>query len=33
MLLCQEEFRLATEGKEHVVVVETQDTSTIGALL
>lgn len=33
MLLSQEEFRLATEGKEHVVVVETQDTSTIGALL
>ncbi|KAL9956769.1 hypothetical protein ACROYT_G038302 [Oculina patagonica] len=33
ILLSQEEFRLATEGKEHVVVVETLDTSTIGALL
>ncbi|CAH3153003.1 unnamed protein product [Porites evermanni] len=33
VLLCQEEFRLATEGKEDVVMVETQGTSTVGALL
>ncbi|CAH3039336.1 unnamed protein product [Pocillopora meandrina] len=33
LLLSQEEFRLATEGKEHVVAVEIQDTSAVGALL
>lgn len=33
VLLSQEEFRIATEGKENVIAVETQDTSSVGALL
>ncbi|KAK2571660.1 Pyridoxal-dependent decarboxylase domain-containing protein 1 [Acropora cervicornis] len=33
VLLSQEEFRIATEGKENVTAVETQDTSSVGALL